>query len=563
MQNLAQVLVDFDIVHLRAIARQRGVELESLVHRDVVDQLVPALMEPAHIKRALKAMSDAEREALATLQRAGGKQRAHLFLHEHGSIRRYGPARMEREEPWLSPASPAEALWYLGFLGRAFARVEDETPEFVFIPTDLIPLLPAPDPEPPTSEKPQPSTEIAPVRIDASNAGIVTDLYEMLLHIQLHRPRAVESALPDMDAWRQRLGEECPDEYLEFIYHLGRQIGLVEIESGRLRLTPDRARDWLDRPAIWQWRSLMNAWKDDAEWNDLWRVPGIHCDRAGWENDPIRSRERFLAQLQAVPAREWLLIVDLTRQIKSSDPDFQRPSGDYNSWYIRDAESDELLVGFEHWDTIEGALITHYLCRPLHWLGMIDLGYDEEGEDVPALFRITPAGEQFLSNSEIESIEKTATPIEVNEELVIRLAQDATLYYRLQIERFTERVSEENVFQITPRSLLTARSQNIQPPAITNFLERASTSPLPANCQEKIRERWHAVDQIRMRRLVTLDFSEPAVLDWLQKDPERKHLLGEIVSPTRARLPESQLTRLLKRLRRLGLNPEVTQPPEN
>ena len=565
MQNLAQVLADFDIVHLRAIARQRSIVLESLTHRDVVDHLMAALLEPPALETAIRALSPAEREALAALQRAGGRLRAHLFLHQYGPIRRYGPGRLEREEPWLEPAGSAESLWYRGFIGRAFGRVDDETPEFIFIPDDLLPLLPAPTQDAGANE----SSAVAkaasePVRIAPCQTRLVTDLYEILLHVQLRHPRASDGTPPDMEAWYEQADEPERSEYLAFVYHLCRQLELLEVQSGRLRLTSEQARQWLDRPATWQYRALWRAWRDDAGWNDLWHVPGIRPERAGWENDPIRSRKRFLAQLQETPAGHWYLIADLAAQIKTTDPDFQRPNGDYNSWYIRDACNDELLFGFEHWDAIEGSLIAYYLRQPLHWLGIVDLGYLDAEQEAPAAFRVTPAGARLLSDREDE--EETipdSAPLDMDEDLIVRLAPHATLYYRLQVERFAERLSEEDVFQITPRSLLMARSQKIQPATILSFLDRAAMEPLPAGFQDEIRARWHAVDSIQMRRLVTLDFSEPAVLDWLQSDPESRHLLGDIVAPTRAKLPEQHLSRLLKRMRHLGLNPDVIQIQES
>jgi hypothetical protein len=569
MQNLTQVLTDFDIVHLRAIARQRSIVLESLTHRDVVEQLATALVEPLALEAAIRALSLAEREALAALQRAGGRQRAHLFLHAHGPIRRYGPGRLEREEPWLQPAGPAESLWYRGFLGRAFGRVGDETPEFVFIPDDLLPLLPTPEPAVDSSDKPaQAWPPLTPARIAPGHAEIVNHLYEMLLHVQLRHPRASEEALPTAGWLREAIGGADggtpAGEYPAFIYHLSRQIDLLEIQSGRLHLTSETARRWLDRPAEWQWRSLIDTWRSDAGWNDLWHVPGIRPERAGWENDPIRSRERFLVQLRQAPAGQWHRIADLIDQIKTTDPDFQRPNGDYNSWYIRDARDEVLLIGFEHWDAIEGALIAYYLRHPLHWLGIVDLGCLEEGQETPDAFRLTPAGERALSTAEetekgdADSTGTRPASLHLGDDLLIRLDSEATLYYRLQVERFAERRTEEGWFQITPRSLLTARSQKIQPAAIVNFLDRSAATPVPAGDQDEIRARWRVVDSIAMRRLVVLEFSEAAVLEWLQTDPESRHLLGDIVSPTRAQAPETHLPRLLKRLRQLGLDPDVT-----
>ena len=41
------------------------------------------------------------------------------------------------EEPWLDPVSTAEALWYTGFIFRAFEQGPEGTFEVVFVPTEL------------------------------------------------------------------------------------------------------------------------------------------------------------------------------------------------------------------------------------------------------------------------------------------------------------------------------------------------------------------------------------------------------------------------------------------
>ena len=69
--------------------------------------------------------------------------------------------------------------------------------------------------------------------------------------------------------------------------------------------------------------------------------------------------------------------------VHQQQPDFQRPAGDYDSWFLRDQQSGEFLRGFEHWDEVDGALLRYLICGPLHWLG---------GVDRPARQRRPPGG---------------------------------------------------------------------------------------------------------------------------------------------------------------------------
>jgi len=187
MLSLNQMLADFDIAHLRAIAGQIGVALESNAPHDIAEQLAGSLQDAAFLSGLYRRLSLAEREALAALLRAGGRLRAHLFFHQFGPIRQWGSVRLERERPWEQPAGAAEALWYKGLIGRAFAQEAGETVEFVFIPRELRSLLPAPAGQPPAALGL--SATAAPVELEPA-VDLLEDLFQLLVYIQLRHPRA-------------------------------------------------------------------------------------------------------------------------------------------------------------------------------------------------------------------------------------------------------------------------------------------------------------------------------------------------------------------------------------
>jgi hypothetical protein len=54
-----------------------------------------------------------------------------------------GPARRDREKPYLNPISPVEMLWYRALVGRAFFNTPAGPEEFAYLPDDLMRLLPA------------------------------------------------------------------------------------------------------------------------------------------------------------------------------------------------------------------------------------------------------------------------------------------------------------------------------------------------------------------------------------------------------------------------------------
>ncbi len=92
------------------------------------------------------------------------------------------------------------------------------------------------------------------------------------------------------------------------------------------------------------------------------------CEGERWQNDPIQART---ALLDALPRRaDWFSIAELVNYIKHSDPDFQRPDSNYDTWYIRDVATDKYLTGFENWELVEGRLIPYLLEVVLGWLGL-------------------------------------------------------------------------------------------------------------------------------------------------------------------------------------------------
>jgi len=561
MLSLNQMLIDFDVAHLRAIASRLGVVLESNARRDIADQLTGALLTPDFLAGVVACLSPAEREALAELQRAGGRLRAHLFLHRYGDIRKWGAGRLERERPWETPLGAAESLWYKGLIGRGFVQEADGPLEFIFMPRELLARLPAPPAVAEPGRAAAPPASLEP----AAGPDVLDDLFQLLLYTQLRRPRpATDTILGGEDAARlgETLGqpdpsaENAPAARLAFIQHYARRLGLIEAQAGRLRLASEPARLWLSQPAALQRRALQEAWRDDESWNDLWRVPSLRPEATGWANDPLGTRRRFLARLGELPAGQWQALDAFLAGVRSAMPDFQRPDGDYQSWYIHERDSGALLQGFEHWDEVEGALIAYYLRGPLQWLGIV--GWSRPPAEH---FRISAAGARFLAGEMELAGDLAGAPLQVGDDLTLILAPAASLYHRLQVERFAERAAGHLVYRITSRSLLTARSQEISLEAVRRFVEKSAGEPLSAEAEEELRRRWYAFARVRARRLVQLEFAAPEVLEWLRADAEAGPLLGKALSEQSVVVAESRLGRLLGRLRRLGLNPETISEP--
>ena len=112
-------------------------------------------------------------------------------------------------------------------------------------------------------------------------------------------------------------------------------------------------------------------------------MPGIICE-GEWKNQPHVTREFLLNLLDAIPGDKWWNINSFINDIKKKYPDFQRPAGDYDSWFIKRESDGQYLRGFKSWDEVDGTLIRFFITDILYWLGMVELASPEEGKEVTA-----------------------------------------------------------------------------------------------------------------------------------------------------------------------------------
>ncbi len=553
MNTLRQSLLDRDLTFLEVIAQRWGLVLESHQKGEVLDHLESALPRPEAVAATLADLSLQEQAALDALLAAGGRMPAGRFTRHHGPIRRIGPGRLRREEPWREPVSGAEGLWYRGLIALGF-NLEAPDAEVVYIPSDLLPLLPKPqEGEPPFVVAPAPLPEQQKEGGQAFRQDMCTFL--IYLYRVAVRP-GPKGTLPQQHHGRLlgALLEEDPDR-LALIEHLSWRLGLIRERDRRLRLDPSRARAWLRASPAQQLQSLQQGWHDSPDWNELWRVPGLQCQPTGWKNDPLATRHRLLSWLARCPAEEWRSIESFVQALKFADPDFQRPDGDYDGWYIRDAASREYLTGFESWDKVEGALIRDLLTRTLFWLGIVILGMDEGR---PAAFQITHQGAAFLAGEELLAPEPPL-PLAVAPDLTIRAPVEGSLYDRFQLARFAERVEGVVPFgyRITPESLARSREQGIALSQIVAFLEQAAGRKLPHNGPILLADWERKAGKIALRQAVLLQTADELTLQELQHLPQIRDYLQEVLGPQAALVAEDDWPRLVQALKELGYLPKV------
>jgi hypothetical protein len=559
MPDLRQSLLNTSLVRLRAISRFWEIPLTESRQREVALALTDAMADPAAAATAEAKLDDEERQALQALLASDGHMPRKVFVREWGEIRSMGPGRMEREKPWEKPVSPADGLWYHGFIFERFKQGPDGAYDAVFVPPELARHLSAPD-----AAGPQITLEPAdpPAEVVAMEDQLLDDACTMLAYVQNERPRLRPDA-PWTGRHKQRVLNRLRAQdqaRLAFLSHLLSCMGWVTAgEKNHLRLVPETVTAWLQDDTFQQRRAVAETWRDDSTWNDLFHVPGLQPEETGaWRNEPVLARKAVLRHLRACAPDTWYAFDIFVAGIKQVDPDFQRPAGDYESWYIRDRETGLYVSGFESWDAVEGRLIRYLLTRPLAWLGLVELG-KAGSEEPPHAFRLSPEGAAFL---ELADPPAPSPPPRARLGPGFEISMPAPRRYeRFQLARVARWVEtgDRFIYRLTPTSLERAQQQGIAIPRVLEFLQEITEAPLPRPVEEAL-SRWNVRGaEVHLKREVLLRVSEEELMDRIVASPRLIRLIEERVGPTAAIVRRQDWLQLVARLGEMGLLPEVME----
>lgn len=583
MPDLSQALPANDLGFVRIVASLWGIELASPEPLPASAELAEALCDAELLEEVVSTLPEDGRAALEALAGAGGRMPWGTFTRRFGEVREMGAGKRDREQPHLHPKSAAEVLWYRALLARAFFDAEQGAQEFAYIPEDLLLALefagivvqPAVEKEPAVKKadrKPDPR--------QAQKKEPVVDQVEKAPKKKETKPQApaapeaplgrpaspAEKALP-LPASDRLLDDACsllaalraglqpaqtgipPEVVRDFLSAAG------IIVDGTPQ--PEPVKTFLEAPRPRALEQLAAAWQDSASFNELRQVPGLVFE-GEWKNQPLETRAFLLDLLQAVPEKQWWSLPAFVRDLKGAYPDFQRPAGDYDSWFIKRASDGLFLRGFAHWESVDGALLRYFISGPLFWLGMVDLAAPEEGA-APAAFRVnngeTPLAKPENGRLSVSSNGRISVP-----RLVPRAA-------RYQIARFCdwdEETNDEYRYRVTPAALARAKKQGLKSEHLTGILQKHASAPLPPPFVRAL-QRWEANGvEARLESLIVLKVSRPEVLNELRASKAGR-FLGEILGPTTVAVKEGAQPKVLAALAEMGLLAEAatTGHPDN
>ncbi|MBL8089954.1 MAG: helicase-associated domain-containing protein [Anaerolineales bacterium] len=544
MPDLSQSLQKSDIGQLRIIAEFWGLELESNDFDSALEELGASLVDLETVSETLSILQAPAQTALTELINSNGKMEWSVFARKHGEIREMGAGKRDREKPHLKPTSTSEILFYRGFIAKSFFETDKGLQEFAYIPDDLLEVIQEvglQSNEVLSKNEPlgRPATPVEKSFETPANDFILDDATTYLAALRMNIHYVGAQYIAPLLATANLIKNNIP-----------------QTETVKAFLEANRT-DALN--------TLYQAWLKSDTFDELRLIPSIICE-GEWKNQPQITREFLMNLMNDIPQGKWWSLNAFVKAIKEKFPDFQRPAGDYDSWFIKRESDGQYLRGFAYWDSVDGTLI-RYLIQTLHWLGKVDLASAEEGKIYTA-FRVTELRD--TSN-------KLQGKMIVASNGKISVSRYFSRAIRYQIARFCEwdgldtpsanasgysTIGDEYKYFITAKSLKRANEQGLKAEQLLNLLVKHTNGNVPPALVKALKN-WNANgSEVRVENLVVLRVNKPEIIEEARKSKAGKYF-GELLSPTAVIIKSGAIQKVMEIFAELGLLIEGDEHDKN
>lgn len=520
MLNIISSLNGQDLGFLKIVANAWGIEIKAPDAYTARTQLALEMDNPEIIKEIYEVLPEKVRQAFDTLLDNGGKIPWAKFARDFGEIQVMGSARRDRERPDLNPATPTEYLWYRAFIGRAFLSTETEPQEFAYIPEEIFSYL-----EPAHIQKKQipgrSATSKETQTILPVSDKILDDICTLLAAIR--------------NGFSIDILRDYCDVPVEFLNPLLIDLKLI---SKKGILDPDQVRLFLESPREISLLQLVNHWIENKQLNEMELIPDFIIEGV-LDRNHQKVRQFLLDQISLIPTGQWWNLESFVAYVYQINPDFQRPAGNYDTWYIKKAETGEYLRGFEHWDAIDGTFLRFMLTGPLFWLGLVDLASSESDSNIQA-FKCSNWYADLLSNQPPGSIKQEDVKLLIDSygKIVIPLRFSRTIRY--QISRFCDwngKSKDGYAFQISPISLQRAKDQGLKINHLLKIVQSVIPHPFPPKLKNAL-EKWENHGTLaHFTHAILLHVADPEAINQLQTTSVKKFIQAVLNPNTVVVLP--------------------------
>jgi hypothetical protein len=525
MPDILHTLSKFDLAFLRIVAGGWGLELKSNNSVAAANELASSIIDSQLVAELAVSLPVEAHAALSALGAAGGRIPWAAFTRQFGDLREMGAGKRDREKPQNKPASTTELLFYHALVARAFFDTVSGPQEFAYIPDDLLMLLQAWWDERPgrTVSPGEPlgrgATPGERAHIIPANDHILDEAATLLAALRLGR--VVK-----------------PDQVLLGILHAAKLVKKNVPQAEKVKV-------FLEAPRAEALNMLATAWRPSETFNELHLIPGLICE-GEWKNQPLAAREFLLNIMDTIPTDKWWNINSLISDLKKKAPDFQRPAGDYDTWFIRRAADGQYLRGFGYWDQVDGALIRFFIVDILHYLGLVALASPEDGREVTAFQLIAP-------DRRISDQENGKMKVLSNGRITVpRSVPRAARYQLARFCEWGEEKSDDYNYHLTPSSLNKAKEQGLKVEHLLVLLSKYAGAGIPPVLVKALK-RWEVNGpEARAETQVVLRVSRPEVLEELRRSKAAR-FLGEPLGPTSIIIKAGAQDKVMAALAEIGL----------
>lgn len=512
METLQQHLDRRTWRELRATAHAHGLRFNTNLSAQEARSRLHRELMAGQWRRSFRALGLQERAALAALQAAGGVLALHRFIAAFGPIRPYKPWREDApDRPWRRPASPAERLWFLGFV--QIYKGSQGHPRTVRLPTEALDLLPPlPRPRPKRQRLPRSASQPDLLRIDL--ATFLGTLLAAPVPPRWHRwlpPWALKTINARLRVRERLLGvrSELHTGRLRLLHYLAEVGGLIRLQNGALLPTAS-AWEWLALSAGAQWRWLSGALaRDLGRRNPIWRI------------------YRF----PAISSGMWGMLINHLRRL-TPDQTYTIPS---------------LLAALRPYALDDPTIkaIPAVLRGPLAWAGIVTVAPDR--------FAVTAAGLAALCGED-------GAPA-VEERAVIHREAD-TLWLNLpgvpQTRPWAELVAwathRDDRWSVDAQAVARAVEQGYAAQDIARVIGDLCGGPLPREIFAQIETWARQAQRLVLRGMTVLTSPDAQLLANLRQDARLRALFAEPLSAHHAAVHPHAIPMLQQALQRRGLS---------
>lgn len=552
MPDLEHTLQGHDLGFLRIVADTWGVELNSPDTVIALPLIVQLIIEHPDFAEVIESLPDDSKSVLLALIQNEGHLPWASFVRKYGDVRRMGSARRDRERPDRKPASAVEVLWYRGLVGRAFFNLppENEPQEYAYIPEDILPLLPTLQSGTPIPMG-RPATPLEASFAILANDTILDHACTLLAALRL---RMNETALSQLN-----LGG-IPVPVLKGLLKAARLLDYDGLPYS------DTTRGFLEAPRGRALAQLVQAWMEDKTFNELRFLPGLKFE-GEWSNDPLHARTIILDLLSQLPEDRWWSLSAFQSAIREQQPDFQRPAGDYDSWFIRQESSGNYLRGFGSWDEVDGVLVRFIITGPMHWLGLIDLATNDptlsansspQKMQLPTALRLSRWAASLWHGEAPENLSAEDGGIKPLQDGRLAVSSLVSRAVRYQIARFCQWDGEKEkdghidyLYRLTPTALERAKTQGLRASQLVSLLRRHCETSIPPMLISAL-ERWeNNATQVQIEKVVLLRVTSPEILSALRRT-QAARWLGESLNETTILIQPGMEEKVLRGLIEIG-----------